>query len=123
MSKHESKAFLGEIRQHNDNVFVDIALPKNVKEGEKNTYQYASCLADKALSKALSGLMAAQTVTPADPNQNQKRKASHPFTGVPVDVVISDLFFEVKDNFLNGNGILKSFSISGLDFKPKKKEE
>lgn len=121
MSKHESKAFLGEIRQAGDNIFVDIALPKNVKEGENKVYQYASCYVDKSLSKAFSGLMAAQTITPA--TANEKKKANHPFTAIPVDVVINDLFFEVKDGYLNGTGILKSISISAPDYKPKKKEE
>jgi len=113
MSNFKTKAFIGKIaevptqdKDGKDDVmyFASLSIPHQSKNDEKK-YQYVSCYVGASLKRFFASTYGAQSI-------NEKGHAQHSLTDHIINVEIHELFFEINDEgYLNGKGILSSFSV------------
>ena len=84
--------------------FASLSIPHQSKNDEKK-YQYVSCYVGASLKRFFASTYGAQSI-------NEKGHAQHSLTDHIINVEIHELFFEINDEgYLNGKGILSSFSV------------
>lgn len=105
--------FVGEIRKvvNSDKTeakyFVSVSVPHGSKDNRK--YQYMSLFVGKQLNRLFEAAFSSQI-------KEEDGKAINTLSGQIAFLEIDSPFFEVKDGYLNGTGILASLSF-GVDLQ------
>jgi methylaspartate ammonia-lyase len=106
MSTLTTIAFIGEIKEHGENVFVKCSYTNGAKENRE--IQYVEYLVSKDLKPLFQAALVSQQVI--------NEKTVNTLTSQICEITVLNPMFRVNDTFLNGSGLLTSIRFGNFAF-------